>query len=76
MLHAAADVETHLIVTESAQQTIQYETGWTMQDVCALADTVHQSVAGTARFEELAWQAIEAAGSFNPAWVQQPQVIQ
>ena len=34
----AADVETHLIVSRSAQTTMAYETDWKLADVVALAD--------------------------------------
>ena len=35
------DVETHLIVSPAAKQTIAAETDWTIKDVEALAHTVH-----------------------------------
>lgn len=34
----AADIETHLIVSKSAQTTMVYETDWKLADVVALAD--------------------------------------
>ena len=36
------DVETHLIVSTSAQTTMAYETGWKIADVRALADHHHR----------------------------------
>ncbi|MDQ2736819.1 MAG: UbiX family flavin prenyltransferase, partial [Pseudomonadota bacterium] len=36
------DVETHLIVSTSAQTTMAYETGWKIADVRALADHYHR----------------------------------
>jgi 4-hydroxy-3-polyprenylbenzoate decarboxylase len=40
-LRAAADVETHAIVSEAAKKTIGYETFWRVDDVLALADVVY-----------------------------------
>jgi 4-hydroxy-3-polyprenylbenzoate decarboxylase len=40
-LKAVPDVETHLIMSPSAGQTILDETDWTVSDVKALADVVH-----------------------------------
>lgn len=44
MLHATPDVETHLVVSRSAQQTMQLETSISIEQVEALADVVHSSV--------------------------------
>lgn len=38
----ALDVETHLIVSKSAQTTMAYETDWKLADVVALADRHHR----------------------------------
>jgi 4-hydroxy-3-polyprenylbenzoate decarboxylase len=35
------EVETHLIVSRAACQTIAYEADWTLEDLHALADVVH-----------------------------------
>ena len=35
------DVETHLVITSAARQTIQSETSWRVEDVMALADAVY-----------------------------------
>lgn len=39
----AADIETHLVVTRSAQITIAHELNMKMQEVTALADVVHRN---------------------------------
>lgn len=44
MLRSAPDVETHLVVSRSARQTLQLETSATIEQVEALADVVHSSV--------------------------------
>ena len=36
-----SDLETHLIISSSAEQTIRLETDWEMKDVMALANVVH-----------------------------------
>lgn len=43
MLKAAPDVETHLVVSRSARQTMQLETSVTLEQVESLADVVHSS---------------------------------
>ena len=43
MLKQQPDVETHLIVSNSAKRTIQIETDWSRGDVEALADNVHNN---------------------------------
>ena len=40
-LHATPNIETHLVVSAAAKQTIAAETDWTLKDVEALAHTVH-----------------------------------
>jgi 4-hydroxy-3-polyprenylbenzoate decarboxylase len=42
VLQAVAEVETHLVVTPAAGQTISLETDWTVRDVERLADVVHR----------------------------------
>ena len=44
ILHATPDVETHLVVSRSARQTMQLETSVSIEQVEALADVVHSSV--------------------------------
>ncbi|MDP6481665.1 MAG: UbiX family flavin prenyltransferase [Acidimicrobiales bacterium] len=41
LLAAEANVETHLVVTAAARVTVGLETGWSVDDVEALADVVH-----------------------------------
>ena len=41
VLHGLPDVETHLVITEAAQQNIKLETTWTVPQVEALASHVH-----------------------------------
>ena len=41
VLREAPDVETHLVLSDSAQINIAVETDWTARDVKALADEVH-----------------------------------
>jgi 4-hydroxy-3-polyprenylbenzoate decarboxylase len=43
MLGQQPDVETHLIMSNSAKRTIQIETDWSSRDVEALADRVHNN---------------------------------
>ena len=43
MLKLQANVETHLIVSSSGKRTIDLETGWSIRDVEALADEVHNN---------------------------------
>jgi len=43
MLKQQPDVETHLIVSNSAKRTIQIETDWSHRDIEALADKVHSN---------------------------------
>jgi 4-hydroxy-3-polyprenylbenzoate decarboxylase len=43
MLRQQPDVETHLIMSNSAKRTIQIETDWSSRDVEALADRVHNN---------------------------------
>ncbi len=40
-LHATSNIETHLVISAAAKQTIAAETDWTLKDVEALAHTVH-----------------------------------
>ena len=42
-LHEMPEVETHLIITEGAAVTFQYETELSLAEVCALADVVHDN---------------------------------
>jgi len=44
MLRVAPDVETHLVVSRSARQTLQLETSLAIEQVEALADVVYSSV--------------------------------
>lgn len=44
MLRRVPDVETHLVVSRAARQTLQLETAVTIEQVEALADVVHASV--------------------------------
>ena len=41
VLRGHEGLETHLIVSSGAKQTIRYETSRTLEDVLALADVVH-----------------------------------
>src|SRR5881275_2391973 len=41
VLHNSPDIETHLVVSEPAKQTIEYETGWHVNDVLDMATTVY-----------------------------------
>ncbi|MGH3663372.1 MAG: UbiX family flavin prenyltransferase [Micromonosporaceae bacterium] len=56
VLRAAPDVETHLVMTPAARQTIGLETDWAPGDVAALADVCH-------RFRDIA--AAPSSGSFH-----------
>lgn len=58
VLQGVADVETHLVVSTAAAQTIGLETDYSAGDVEALADTVY-------RFRDIA--AAIASGSFRTA---------
>ena len=40
-LHATSNIETHLVISAAAKQTIAAETDWTLKDVEVLAHTVH-----------------------------------
>ena len=39
----AADVETHLVMSKWARQTVEHETSWSYEDVCALASQTYSS---------------------------------
>lgn len=41
VLRSSPEIETHLVVSEPAKQTIEYETGWSAQDVCDMATVVY-----------------------------------
>jgi len=41
ILRQIGEVETHLVISAAARQTIAQETDWAIQDVLALADVVH-----------------------------------
>jgi 4-hydroxy-3-polyprenylbenzoate decarboxylase len=41
VLQSSPDVETHLVVSEPAKTTIEFETGWKAADVMAMATTVY-----------------------------------
>jgi 4-hydroxy-3-polyprenylbenzoate decarboxylase len=41
VLRNSPDIETHLVVSEPAKQTIEYETGWSARDVLAMATVVY-----------------------------------
>jgi 4-hydroxy-3-polyprenylbenzoate decarboxylase len=41
VLHNSPDIETHLVVSQPARQTIEYETGWRSQAVLDLANVVY-----------------------------------
>jgi 4-hydroxy-3-polyprenylbenzoate decarboxylase len=41
VLHGSPEVETHLVISEPAKQTIEFETGKRAQDVLALASVVY-----------------------------------
>ncbi|MSQ24445.1 MAG: UbiX family flavin prenyltransferase [Chloroflexi bacterium] len=43
VLRDAADIETHLIVSESAARTIEYETRYRLSEVLAMASIVHDN---------------------------------
>ncbi|MEX2468809.1 MAG: UbiX family flavin prenyltransferase, partial [Pseudohongiellaceae bacterium] len=58
VLQASAEVETHLILSESAQVNIAVETDWSIADVKSLADVVHAN-------KDIA--ATVASGSFQTA---------
>ena len=39
----AADVETHLVMSKWARQTVEHETSWSYDDVCALASKTYST---------------------------------
>jgi 4-hydroxy-3-polyprenylbenzoate decarboxylase len=41
VLHTSPEVETHVVVSEPAKQTIEYETGWRVSDVLDMASVVY-----------------------------------
>jgi 4-hydroxy-3-polyprenylbenzoate decarboxylase len=41
VLHGSPDVETHLVISEPAKKTIEFETGYRPEDVLALASVVY-----------------------------------
>jgi 4-hydroxy-3-polyprenylbenzoate decarboxylase len=43
VLHGSEDIETHLVVSDSAKYTIEYETNRKVQDVLDLADVVYDN---------------------------------
>lgn len=43
VLHGTPDIETHLVVSDSAKYTIEYETNKKIQDVLDLADVVYDN---------------------------------
>lgn len=43
VLHTSPDIETHLVISEPAKQTIEYETSWRVQDVMDLATVVYDN---------------------------------
>ena len=43
VLHGSADVETHLVVSEAAKYTIEYETNRKIQEVLDMADVVYDN---------------------------------
>ncbi len=42
-LQCVDDVETHLVMSQAARQTLALETNWSLRDVQALADVVHDA---------------------------------
>jgi 4-hydroxy-3-polyprenylbenzoate decarboxylase len=42
VLRNSPEIETHLVVSPSAQQTIEYETGWRVGDVLDMASVVYE----------------------------------
>ena len=42
VLHDSPEIETHLVVSDPAKQTIEYETGWSARDVLELASVVYE----------------------------------
>ena len=42
VLHNSPEVETHLVVSDPAKQTIEYETSWAARDVLELASVVYE----------------------------------
>ena len=60
VLNEVAEVETHLVMSESAKMNIAIETDWAAKDVKALADHVHSNkdiaasiASGSFRLEEV-----------------------
>jgi 4-hydroxy-3-polyprenylbenzoate decarboxylase len=43
VLHTSPDIETHLVISEAAKQTIEYETGRRVSDVEAMATEVYDN---------------------------------
>ena len=41
VLRGSPDIETHLVVSPPAKQTIEYETGWRIEDVLDMATAVY-----------------------------------
>jgi len=42
VLHDSPEIETHLVVSDPAKQTIEYETGWSARAVLELASVVYE----------------------------------
>ena len=42
VLHDSPEIETHLVVSDPAKQTIEYETGWSAREVLELASVVYE----------------------------------
>ncbi len=42
VLHDSPEIETHLVVSDPAKQTIEYETGWSAREVLELATVVYE----------------------------------
>ncbi len=43
VLHTSLDIETHLVISDAAKQTIEYETGWRVSEVEAMATEVYDN---------------------------------
>jgi len=41
LLQNAADIETHLVISEGAEHTCRHETAYRIEDIAVLADVVH-----------------------------------
>jgi 4-hydroxy-3-polyprenylbenzoate decarboxylase len=64
VLRDVAEVETHLVMSQAARQTLSLETDLSLRDVQALADVVHDA-------RDIA--ASISSGSFKtPAWLSCP----